>query len=100
MIDVVFAMMLRCVTITPQGVPVDPDVNIKDARSSSAMSGMRVSVLRPDARSSLRETPPRLVGVPSARSVTTGRPDSGPAYLESDRASMHAHRGVVAFRNE
>ena len=33
MIDAVFAMMLPCETITPHGVPVEPEVNMRAARS-------------------------------------------------------------------
>jgi hypothetical protein len=39
MIDVVFAMMLPCDTMTPRGVPVEPDVNISAARSPSPIGG-------------------------------------------------------------
>lgn len=96
-IDVVFAMMFLCDTMTPQGVPVEPDVNIKAARSCGSMCGKPLAI---------RCASPKLFRVPSvsallewtSRSVRTLKPTRPWACLARCRVSTNAKRGVVVVR--
>src|SRR5579885_1863057 len=93
----VLAMMFRWDTITPRGVPVDPEVNIRAATSSGPTSAAGPGSLPPPPSSSRKSTgaTPASAGnrrsvtrcMPANRCVPGGKPEmyeggAGAGYLE------------------
>src|SRR3954453_21766741 len=93
MIESVFAMMLRWETITARGVPVEPEVYIKIARSSPAARGSVKLQVVVDSGKLARSKTPRTEA--PERSVTRINRSSAAAYRASTRCCTKANRASV-----
>src|ERR1700750_1366831 len=77
MIESVFAMILRFDTITPRGLPVEPEVNISTAKSSRPTSGNETAPFCGYCFCNCWNVRPSLADPPAKSEITGIAPQDG-----------------------